>query len=89
MRLEYQIVIALLLDLAFGDPRWFPHPVRLIGRLITALEGPARRAIPDARVAGAVMALTALAGFFHYARVGRNEVSEEDERRAEEEVRHE
>jgi formate dehydrogenase iron-sulfur subunit len=37
----------------------------------------------------AAMALTALAGFFHYARVGRNEVSEEDERRAEEEVRHE
>jgi len=36
-----------------------------------------------------MMALTALAGFFHYARVGRNEVSEEDERRAEEEVRHE
>ena len=60
MRLEYQIVIALLLDLAFGDPRWFPHPVRLIGRLITALEGPARRAIPDARVAGAVTALTVI-----------------------------
>lgn len=60
MRLEYQIAIALLLDLAFGDPRWFPHPVRLIGRLITALEGPARRAIPDARVAGAVTALTVI-----------------------------
>ena len=52
MRLEYQILIALLLDLAFGDPRWLPHPVRLIGRLIAALEGPARRAIPDARLAG-------------------------------------
>jgi adenosylcobinamide-phosphate synthase len=60
MKLEYQIVIALLLDLAFGDPRWFPHPVRLIGRLITALEGPARKAIPDARVAGAVTALTVI-----------------------------
>jgi adenosylcobinamide-phosphate synthase len=60
MRLEYQILIALLLDLAFGDPRWFPHPVRLIGRLITALEGPARRAISDARVAGAVTALTVI-----------------------------
>jgi adenosylcobinamide-phosphate synthase len=60
MRLEYQILIALLLDLAFGDPRWFPHPVRLIGRLITSLEGPARRAISDARVAGAVTALTVI-----------------------------
>ena len=60
MSLEYQIAIALLLDLAIGDPRWFPHPVRLIGRLITTLEGPARRAIPDARVAGAVTALTVI-----------------------------
>ncbi|WP_397474585.1 formate dehydrogenase subunit beta [Pusillimonas sp.] len=33
----------------------------------------------------AAMALTALAGFFHYIRVGPNEVDEEDERRAEEE----
>ncbi len=61
MRLEYQIVIAVVLDLAFGDPRWFPHPVRLIGRLIAALEGPARRAMPDARLAGSVTALTVIA----------------------------
>lgn len=60
MRLEYMILTALLLDLVFGDPRWFPHPVRLLGRLIQALEGPARRAIPDARVAGAVTALTVI-----------------------------
>jgi adenosylcobinamide-phosphate synthase len=60
MRLEYQIAIALLLDLAFGDPRWLPHPVRLIGRLIEALEGPARRAIPDARLAGSLTALAVI-----------------------------
>ena len=60
MRLEYQIAIALLLDLALGDPRWMPHPVRLIGRLIAALEGPARRAIPDARLAGSVTALAVI-----------------------------
>ena len=60
MRLEYQILIALLLDLAFGDPRWLPHPVRLIGRLIEALEGPARRAIPDARLAGSLTALAVI-----------------------------
>ena len=60
MSLEYQILAALLLDLVIGDPRWFPHPVRLIGGLITALEGPARRSIPDARVAGAVTALTVI-----------------------------
>ena len=60
MRLEYQIAIALLLDLALGDPRWMPHPVRLIGRLIAALEGPARRAIPDTRLAGSVTALAVI-----------------------------
>jgi adenosylcobinamide-phosphate synthase len=60
MRLEYQILIALLLDLALGDPRWMPHPVRLIGRLITALEGPARRAIPDTHLAGSLAALAVI-----------------------------
>ncbi|MDO9230837.1 MAG: adenosylcobinamide-phosphate synthase CbiB [Syntrophales bacterium] len=60
MRLEYQIAIALLLDLSFGDPRWLPHPVRLIGRLIAALEEPARRAIPDARLAGSLTALAVI-----------------------------
>ena len=60
MRIEIQILIALLLDLVLGDPRWLPHPVRLIGRLIAALEGPARRAIPDARLAGSVTALAVI-----------------------------
>ncbi|MDO8955310.1 MAG: adenosylcobinamide-phosphate synthase CbiB [Deltaproteobacteria bacterium] len=32
------IVSAYVLDLILGDPQWFPHPVRLIGRLITWLE---------------------------------------------------
>lgn len=29
---------AIVLDLLIGDPRWFPHPVVLIGKLITYLE---------------------------------------------------
>ena len=60
MSLEYQIAIALLLDLVLGDPRWLPHPVRLIGHLIAALEGPARRAIPDVRLAGSLTALAVI-----------------------------
>lgn len=32
-----------LLDLALGDPAWFPHPVRGIGRLISCLEKVIRR----------------------------------------------
>jgi adenosylcobinamide-phosphate synthase len=31
--------IAYILDLILGDPHWFPHPVRFIGKLITMLEG--------------------------------------------------
>jgi adenosylcobinamide-phosphate synthase len=37
MRLEYQILAAIALDLLVGDPRWLPHPVKFIGRLATAL----------------------------------------------------
>lgn len=31
-------LIAYILDLIFGDPYWFPHPVRFIGKLISFLE---------------------------------------------------
>ncbi|MDR3567645.1 MAG: adenosylcobinamide-phosphate synthase CbiB [Syntrophobacteraceae bacterium] len=34
----WQLVLAYLLDLAMGDPRWMPHPVRWIGRLISRAE---------------------------------------------------
>ena len=30
-------------DLAFGDPRWLPHPVVAMGRAITWAEGRLRR----------------------------------------------
>jgi adenosylcobinamide-phosphate synthase len=37
------IFFAYLLDLIFGDPKWLPHPVRLIGRYIVLLEDKIRR----------------------------------------------
>ncbi|MDD2706804.1 MAG: adenosylcobinamide-phosphate synthase CbiB [Verrucomicrobiae bacterium] len=49
---ELQLAAAFVLDLLLGDPRWLPHPVRLIGRLAAGLENPLRRAFPSARVAG-------------------------------------
>ncbi len=61
MRLEIQILIALGLDFVIGDPRWLPHPVRLIGRLIAALEKWTRRLIPATRLAGTVTALSVIA----------------------------
>ena len=32
------LISAYILDLILGDPQWFPHPVRLMGRLIVWLE---------------------------------------------------
>lgn len=32
------LLMGFLLDLCFGDPHWLPHPIRLIGKLISLLE---------------------------------------------------
>lgn len=47
--------VAIVLDVALGDPRWLPHPVVLIGRLITALETIFRQAVRNERVAGGLL----------------------------------
>ncbi|MHB9038065.1 MAG: adenosylcobinamide-phosphate synthase CbiB [Armatimonadota bacterium] len=57
MRLEYQILAAIALDLVLGDPRCFPHPIKFIGRLASGLESPIRRAVPNARAAGVATAI--------------------------------
>lgn len=48
-------------DLAFGDPRWLPHPVVAMGRTITWAEGRLRGAFPQTsagtRAAGLVLAV--------------------------------
>ncbi|MEG0236843.1 MAG: adenosylcobinamide-phosphate synthase CbiB [Cetobacterium sp.] len=38
MSIILKIWIAYLLDLILGDPYWFPHPVRFIGKYITFIE---------------------------------------------------
>jgi adenosylcobinamide-phosphate synthase len=48
---------ALLLDLALGDPRWLPHPVVLIGRLISALDVTLNRIASHKRSAGILLLL--------------------------------
>lgn len=61
IRLEYQILIALLLDFVLGDPRWFPHPVKLIGRFALFMESPLRKAFGNQRLAGImIVALVAV-----------------------------
>jgi adenosylcobinamide-phosphate synthase len=75
MRLEYQVLIAFGVDLLLGDPRWLPHPVKLIGRFASGLESPLRRAVPNARTAGmlevvAVLGTTTLATWLVLAAAG-------------------
>lgn len=41
----WQLGIAFALDLVFGDPKWLPHPVRVIGRTVTVLEQALRRQV--------------------------------------------
>jgi len=48
------VAAALLLDLLLGDPRGYPHPVRVMGWAIERLEGPLRRSFRP-RLAGAVL----------------------------------
>lgn len=52
---------AVVLDLLLGDPHWMPHPVRWMGRTISALERLLRRWFPKTpageRGAGIVLAL--------------------------------
>ncbi len=55
------ILAAYLLDLIFGDPPTFPHPVRGIGWLIGKLEGPFRSVIKNERASSALFAITIIA----------------------------
>lgn len=52
---------AVALDLLLGDPHWMPHPVRWMGRTISALEKLLRRLVPKTqtgeRGAGILLAL--------------------------------
>ncbi len=58
--LPLQIIIALGLDQLLGDPRWFPHPVRLIGWLQLRLEYVSRALLPSAKLAGVMTTLVTL-----------------------------
>lgn len=62
MRYELLIIFfAYLLDLIFGDPQWFPHPVRGIGLFIGRLERPCRSLVRNQRLSGAIFAVVIVA----------------------------
>jgi adenosylcobinamide-phosphate synthase len=56
--MAFELMIAYGLDLLIGDPIWFPHPVRAIGRGITALERYLRQTTIPLRLAGAILTIT-------------------------------
>lgn len=49
------VITSLLLDWLLGDPRWLPHPVVAIGRLVAALERVLRRFMANERSAGVLL----------------------------------
>lgn len=60
MTIPVAITTAFCLDLLLGDPRWLPHPVVGIGRLVGHLEGWLER-FPWRRLTGAVLTVTTVA----------------------------
>ena len=52
MSFEMQIAIALLVDQLAGDPRWLPHPVRIIGWFCQWFEGIFRSLLANKKLAG-------------------------------------
>ncbi|VAX25872.1 Adenosylcobinamide-phosphate synthase [hydrothermal vent metagenome] len=61
MSIAFQVVIAIIIDLLVGDPRWPFHPVRLMGSLLVRLEKTTRKNIRNAKLAGVVTAAMAIA----------------------------
>lgn len=51
---------AMLLDALFGDPRWYPHPVRIIGKIIFGSEWLTRRYVENERLAGVLTVIVVL-----------------------------
>ena len=54
------MLLGFLLDACIGDPHNFPHPVRWIGRLISALETGIRQRFQNLRSGGVLLVITVL-----------------------------
>ena len=54
------LILGFLLDCIIGDPYNIPHPVRLMGRLITRLENLVRARMRNLRLGGVLLAVTVI-----------------------------
>jgi len=64
MELSYQLLLAFCLDLLIGDPRGYPHPVRIIGFVAHRLEDGTRKRCSNPVTGGAVTTGTVVCGVF-------------------------
>ena len=62
--LTLQITIAFILDIMIGDPRWLPHPIRIIGRCIEYLEKVLRSIFVSERMAGIFLTVIIVMGTY-------------------------
>ncbi|MHC4453624.1 MAG: CobD/CbiB family cobalamin biosynthesis protein, partial [Planctomycetota bacterium] len=62
--LPLQIAIAFILDILIGDPRWLPHPVKMIGMCIEYLEKVLLRSFTSERIAGIFLAFIVVIGTY-------------------------
>ncbi len=62
MEILIAVIIGFLLDLIIGDPHWLPHPVRLIGFLISKGEKVIRKLLPKTKngefIGGMILTIT-------------------------------
>lgn len=61
MSLAFQITIAFIADLLLGDPKGYPHPVRVIARLAYGMERLSRKFLSNLKLAGIITTI-AVAG---------------------------
>jgi adenosylcobinamide-phosphate synthase len=59
-----EVIFGFILDVLLGDPRWLPHPVKLMGKAVSLLERILRRLVPWERLAGMLLVLVIVAGSF-------------------------
>lgn len=52
------VILGFLLDCAVGDPYNIPHPIKLIGRLISTLEKLVRKRMKNLRLGGVILGMT-------------------------------
>jgi adenosylcobinamide-phosphate synthase len=58
MSLTFQIAIAFIADLLLGDPKGYPHPVKIIAHLAHAMENFSRNFFSSLKLAGIITTLT-------------------------------